>query len=274
MSSLSMAPQTPAVRQEREFIEATSKLASYNLRRDGSPISPIQIRLTKDKLSLISELLQSSEDAHRHPDLLLDLSAKLGHRGDKVAEVKVMAMVLESHIRQGEKRAAVEVAQRIIQTTESLRATKSNPDAFAEASQVAWQACQRAIDAASHDMAPQIKMDVLAQTLLLCPPSAISQLMVSWRAAEEERNRQPAKPTLSRLNTSASSPLSPSSPSPLNSAIQLGQAAASSYLGRPDSPATLSPASALDSLMHGREGGVRDRLQTGMTSGLRWLVEG
>lgn len=260
--SLSIAPQTPTIRQEREFIEATSRLASYNLQRSGSPISPIQIRLTNDKLSLIEELLQTSEDAHRHPDLLLDLTAKLGYRADKVAEVKVLAMVVLSHLRRRETGQAVEVAQRMIKTTESLRLTQ--PAKFVDASNVAWKACQAAGQAAD---ASQGQADLLGQALLLCPAAAVTELLSSWRAAEKAQQSQPAtsKPTLSRINTA-----SPTLNSSLNS---LGQAA-SSYLGRPESPAALSPASALDHLMHGREGGVRDRLQTGMTSGLRWLVEG
>jgi hypothetical protein len=46
-ASLAVAPPTPRVRKEREFIEATSRLASFRLESEpGVPLSPIQIRLT------------------------------------------------------------------------------------------------------------------------------------------------------------------------------------------------------------------------------------
>ena len=60
------------------------------------PLLPIEIRLTKDKLSLISRILSSNEDAYKHTEVILELCYKLGYRDDPVAEVKVLAMLADS----------------------------------------------------------------------------------------------------------------------------------------------------------------------------------
>lgn len=258
--SLSIAPQTPAIRQEREFIEATSRIASFNLQRGGSAIIPIQIRLTKDKLQLIEEVIQSSEDAYRHPELLLELADKLGFRGDDIATLRVLDMVSSASCQRGEHEGALESVQRVVDATEGLRARKSPQSPQAAA--IAWQACKRLVSQPLRGSSQQ-QVDLLGQALLLCPPTSVSELLSLWREAEEKLGRQASRP-LSRINTS----------SPLGNALNLGQAGVSSYLDRPASSGSLSPAAALDTIVYGREGGVRDRLQSGMTSGLRWLVEG
>lgn len=265
--SLSIAPQTPDIRKEREFLEATSRLASYRLQRDGLPLTPIQIRLTKDKLTLIQQVLHTSDDARRHPDLLLDLLAKLGHRGDKLAEIKTLALVVDAQLRSPEQAQALDVTQRIVQMTEAMRSPRL--DAYNEAAVLAWNVCYSTATRCASVSAQQ-QLDLLGQALLLCPTTEVSKLLTAWRDAEEALQKQPKKPQPSTIDTS------PSLMS--DKALSLGHAAsaaASTYLGgRPVSPANLSPSVALDSIVYGREGGVREKLQSGMSSGLRWLVEG
>ncbi|GBE77859.1 hypothetical protein SCP_0107410 [Sparassis crispa] len=90
---------TPSERivKEKEFIEATSRLCSFNLMtRSGTPITPLEIRLTKDRLSLVSRVLSSNSDAYKHTQVILELVEKLGFGGDAIAEVKTLAMLVET----------------------------------------------------------------------------------------------------------------------------------------------------------------------------------
>ena len=88
-SSLDVPESSDRVTQEKQFIEATSRLCSFNLMsRPGIPISPIEIRLTKDRLSLVSRVLSSNNDAYKHSEVILDLVRKLGFHNDIIAEVK------------------------------------------------------------------------------------------------------------------------------------------------------------------------------------------
>ena len=78
-NSLSVAQQTVAIRKERDFIEATSRISSFNVTsRPGVALLPIEVRLTKDRLALVSQILASNDSAYKHIEVLLELVHKLG----------------------------------------------------------------------------------------------------------------------------------------------------------------------------------------------------
>ena len=73
-----------AIKKERECIEATRRICSFKVRsRSGHPIAPIEIRLEKDRLSLIARVLASTDDAYKHSQVMLELANKLGVPGDR-----------------------------------------------------------------------------------------------------------------------------------------------------------------------------------------------
>jgi hypothetical protein len=103
--SLSIVPSTPAVQEERDFIEATSRLTSFSLLSPlggGGTMSPVEIRHTKNKLDLIRLVLDSSKEAYKHDELILDLADKLGYRGDVRAKGEVWGMLARSAEKGGE----------------------------------------------------------------------------------------------------------------------------------------------------------------------------
>ena len=68
------------ITREKEFIEATSRLCSFNLMsRPGIPISPIEIRLTKDRLSLVARVLSNNADAYKHTQVSGDITGAGNH---------------------------------------------------------------------------------------------------------------------------------------------------------------------------------------------------
>ena len=175
--------------QEKEFIEATSRLCSFNLMsRPGIPISPIEIRLTKDRLSLVSRVLSSNNDAYKHTEVILDLVHKLGFRGDIVAEVKTLAMLAETAMQMEDFTRAYETSEKMVNTVLLLRS--SNPlgpadPSIQEASEVCWVTC---FQLGRHPEFPgvQKKLALLGRALELCPPEKLPDILAAWRALEDE----------------------------------------------------------------------------------------
>lgn len=265
--SLSAAPPTLKVKQEREFIEATSRLTSFNLySRPGVPIAPIEIRMSQDRLSLIARLIDSNADARRHPQVVLELVDKLGYRGDKVAEIRTLALIVSACAKAGEYERAAEMCEEMVGKAEAVRRSPKGGDTQ-EIANMTWLACSRVGQSSTyHDS--EKKLRLMGHALLLCPTEQVSDLLVSWRAVEESATDAQPNKREAQLAIPAMSPDRPTSALAqrlTSDAMSLGHAARSYLrtpdgLGRPNSPL---PAAALDSLLHGREGGVRDKLTVG-----------
>lgn len=189
-NSLAVCPQTPAIQKEREFIEATSRISSFNVTlRRGVPILPIEIRLTKDKLSLIAAVLSSNESAYKHVEVILELVRKLGFRDDTLAEVKMLAMVAETALQAEDFPRAFEADERIIAAVFKMCATaplgSSVDTRVREAMEVCWVACYQLGRQPECDDAPR-KLALLGRALELCPADKIVDILPAWRKLETE----------------------------------------------------------------------------------------
>lgn len=311
LQSLSVAPTTPDIRRERDFIEATSRLASYHvLYSVGQPMTPIEIRLTPDKLELVSRLLASNEDAYRHPDVILELVAKLGFRGDALAETRVLSMLADAALQASDSNRAGDVCERMIKAVEQIRKSRDK-DKAAQAAELAGRTCyQFGRQAGSGDIGR--RKELLGQALLLCPPSNIPEVLSVWQITDSTvQPRSPTKakrkeipvtsPTSlgglslpfhlpSRPTTPSSMAIHHSAESAARAALSVGKAA-SSYLpfrtSTPDtslersmSPSTLfrgrgdRPASPAQRAGQSpaRDGHVRNALESRLKLGVGWLL--
>ncbi|OBZ78743.1 60S ribosome subunit biogenesis protein nip7 [Grifola frondosa] len=181
---LDVPERSEKIMKEKEFIEATSRLCSFNLMsRPGIPISPIEIRLTKDRLSLVSRVLSSNNDAYKHTQVILDLVYKLGFKGDIVAEVKTLAMLAETALQAEDFNRAYETSQRMVDTILILRSSAplglQDPQ-IEEASEVCWVAC---FQVGRHPEFPDLKkkMTLLGRAVELCPPERLPDVLGAWR---------------------------------------------------------------------------------------------
>ncbi|PCH33842.1 hypothetical protein WOLCODRAFT_160397 [Wolfiporia cocos MD-104 SS10] len=181
---LDIPPASPRIVKEKEFIEATTRLCSFNLMsRPGIPITPLEIRLTKDRLSLVSRVLSSNNDAYKHTQVILDLVHKLGFRGDVVAEAKALAMLAETALQAEDFPRAYEASTRMVDAVLALRtaapAGLRDPRAD-EASEVCWVACF-SIGRHPEFADVQKRLALLGRALELCPPDRLADVLAAWR---------------------------------------------------------------------------------------------
>ncbi|KAL0579369.1 hypothetical protein V5O48_002645 [Marasmius crinis-equi] len=185
---LSVPPPSGPLVREKEFIEATSRLTSFNITsRPGIPISPIEIRLTKDRLSLVSQVLSSNSDAYKHTEVILDLVHKLGFKDDIVAEVKTLAMLADTALQVEDFTRSYETTQRMIDLVLNLRASSmgSVDDSIREASDVCWIACfqlGRQPEFSDTDK----KLSLLGRAIEICPADKLHDVLTAWRRLEQE----------------------------------------------------------------------------------------
>lgn len=186
-SSLGVPAPSDRLTKERDFIEATSRLSSFNIMsRPGTPISPIEIRLTKDRLSLISRVLSSNADAYKHTQVILDLLHKLGLRDDVVAEVKTLAMISDAALQAEDFTRAFDTNQSMIDAVFKLRSGIPSEDPrLHEASEVCWLAC---FQLGRHPEFPNVeqKLTLMGRALELCPSDRLNDILTPWRRVEQE----------------------------------------------------------------------------------------
>lgn len=187
--SLDVPGATKTIVKEKEFIEATSRLCSFNVSSaPGVAITPLEIRLTKDKLSLISRVLSSNNDAYKHTQVILELGYKLGYKHDQVAEVKILAMLADTALQAEDFARAYESNEKMVQVVSELRrksALGTDDGQAREASEVCWIAC---FQLGRQSEFPDLdkKMTLLGYALELCPSEKINDVLTAWRKLESQ----------------------------------------------------------------------------------------
>ena len=170
--------------KEQEFIEATSRIYSFNVTsRPGIPISPIEIRLTKDRLSLVSRVLSSNNEAYKHTEVILDLVRKLGFKGDSTAEVKTLGMISDVALQNEDFDRAYKIDKQIIDFVTDLK--DDGVDIEPEMKEVCWVACyQLGRQPEFEDV--QKRLYLLGHALQLCPPDRMVDILAAWRRVDQE----------------------------------------------------------------------------------------
>ncbi|KAK2461661.1 hypothetical protein APHAL10511_006124 [Amanita phalloides] len=186
---LDVPPASERIIKEKEFIEATSRICSFNvMSRPGIPISPIEIRLTKDRLALVSRVLSSNSEAFKHTEVILDLCYKLGFHDDIVAEVKVLAMLADSALQSEDFECAFEANDRMVAKLSSLRdsiSTNFEDPRILEAKEVCWVACFQLGRQLEFDQLDK-KLSLLGYALEFCPADKLHDIIAVWRRLEKE----------------------------------------------------------------------------------------
>ncbi|KAI0304944.1 secretory pathway protein Sec39-domain-containing protein [Russula brevipes] len=176
---LSIPSRSETVVREQQFIEATSRITSFNVetRPGGVPLSPIEIRLTKDRLSLVSRVLSSNSDAYKYNQVILELVDKLGFRGQAVPRVKALAMIADAALQAEDFVHAFETSEAMINTVSQLCSSSDAPQAeLDDAKEVCW---------VSFPDVPK-KLRLLGHALEFCPADRLPEILAAWRRLEKE----------------------------------------------------------------------------------------
>jgi len=209
--SLAVSPLTTRITRERAFIEATSKISSFHITSpSGNPLTSLEIRLTKDRLTLIARILSSTDDSYKHVDVMLDIVEKLGYTKDgadvegatgsyESAEVKVLAMLADAALQAEDFGRAVSSCEKMVEGARKLRskypphASPPSHDArqtplrasAEEAIEVCWHSCFQ-LGRQSEFKDTQAKLRLLGFALELCPTTNTLNLLSVWRRIEAE----------------------------------------------------------------------------------------
>lgn len=185
--SLSIPSRSETVIREQEFIEATSRITSFNVEtRPGVPLSPIEIRLTKDRLSLVSRVLSSNNDAYKYKEVILELVDKLGFRGAPVPRVKALAMITDTALQAEDFEQAFETSETMIDTVSQLCTSPDISHAeLNDAKEVCWVSC---FQLGRQPEFPDVKkkLRLLGHALEFCPPDRLHEILAAWRRLEKE----------------------------------------------------------------------------------------
>jgi neuroblastoma-amplified sequence len=185
--SLSIPIRSEAVIREQEFIEATSRITSFKVEsRPGIPLSPIEIRLTKDRLSLVSRVLSSNNDAYKYKEVILELVDKLGFRDEAVPRVKALAMIADTALQAEDFAQAFETSKTMIDTVSHLCSSSNISQAeLNDAKEVCWVSCfQLGRQPEFPDV--QKKLRLLGHALEFCPADRLFEILMAWRRLEKE----------------------------------------------------------------------------------------
>jgi neuroblastoma-amplified sequence len=184
---LSIPSRSETVIREQEFIEATSRITSFNVEtRPGVPLSPIEIRLTKDRLSLVSHVLSSNNDAYKYKEVILELVDKLGFRGAPVPRVKALAMITDTALQAEDFEQAFETSETMIDTVSQLCSSSGISQAeLNDAKEVCWVSCfQLGRQAEFPDVKKKLRL--LGHALEFCPPDRLHEILTAWRRLEKD----------------------------------------------------------------------------------------
>ncbi|VDB99759.1 unnamed protein product [Peniophora sp. CBMAI 1063] len=192
---LSVPPLSDRTQQEKDFIEATSRISSFQvMSRPGMPITPLEIRLTKDRLSLVARVLGSTSDAYKYPEVILDLVAKLNLSSDPAAQVKALAMIADTAMQSEDFTRAHDTSELMVSSVLALESQGATESEIAAAREVCWIACFQLGRQPMFEDAGK-KRALLARALEFCPPAQIGDVLAAWRRleAEEPVVRQPRR---------------------------------------------------------------------------------
>ncbi|CAG8573263.1 9230_t:CDS:2 [Cetraspora pellucida] len=161
---LQILPISDAITAELELIEATHVLSEKKIcYQPGVPIHPLHIRISPNRLDFIDRLLSTYEDAYNDPKSIIKLAKKLGYRNDKVAEVKVMAMLADAALRDNNFATAYNMSN-----------------------DIAWRICYEVAKQENYQDFEQ-QMTLMGYALSLCPSDQIADLLNVWRKLDEEQ---------------------------------------------------------------------------------------
>ncbi|WWD08644.1 hypothetical protein V865_006757 [Kwoniella europaea PYCC6329] len=206
---LSVSPQTSKILSEKSFIEATSRLSTF----PSLSLTPLEIRHTTNPLTLIQEVLDSSKDSYKYPELILDLSSKLGST-DEVDQGLIKVMIGKAAYGNDDYSKtkeciedAIAAVRRMNKNQKGHERNKSSISSTSPTTRLAprsdetiltprdnqlklkddlWKLSYLLSTTTDYSDIPS-KIQLISYALELCPPSSIPEILGSYRVLEDGR---------------------------------------------------------------------------------------
>ncbi|CAK9786713.1 unnamed protein product [Cutaneotrichosporon oleaginosum] len=224
---LSVAPPSPAIRAEQDFVQATSRVASF---KALSALTPAEIRYTPNKLDLVRRVL-ATDDAYRHAGIIMDLTAKLGYT-TPAPRAKVLRMLVDAAIAHSDWAVAKEHVDAMVAMAEpdlgdaeaadgwgwdgdgdgdgdegeAVSKTDAVGDDAAAVRDVTYRACV-ALGTSIPDVGARLAL--LAQAVALAPAAELASILPLYHDLEAQVAADPALLRPTSPSASASAPAFP-----------------------------------------------------------------
>ncbi|WVO17946.1 hypothetical protein L204_105644 [Cryptococcus depauperatus] len=220
---LSVSPASETIKNEKRYIEATSRLSSFS----RFNLTPVEVRHTQDPLSLISTIISgSSSDAYKHADLMLDLTRKIGCQG-VIEEGLVWGMMGRMAVQNEDWEVAkvaignmLEIVKKRKKPAKDSNQPQSRNTPDANKARLLTEAYTLAHDLASQPNYPDFpaKLSFITSALELCPTSSIPSILQTFKEVEKGRVKldEAAK---QRRDQRISAPLLPIETTPTSVAV-------------------------------------------------------
>lgn len=180
-------------KSQKDFIEAACRLSSFKVKsilHPGALMEPREIRSTPDKLELVARLLATQGDAHRSPELVLDVANRLCGLSrtlvDKtLVEARTLAMLADAATAAEDFEDASNFCQRLV---DKVATTRNRPAAGAIV-EIAWKTCLQLSKHPMWEDTPE-RIAMLAHAMTVCPPSQLGGMLRQWAALDAQLARE------------------------------------------------------------------------------------
>lgn len=202
---LKILPPTTEIKKEINLIEATHTLIhEYKVQdRPGITLMPIQIRQSKNRLELISKLINNKVGMYQHHEQVLELVRKLGYGDDLLAKIKALAMLASAALVEEDYSESYKLCH--ITVAAALDKNTSKPKKYNdEIDQSAWQICFNLGKVEAFDDINR-RLDVLSMAMTLSPVENICDVLAVWRKLDQNKPDQISLAQLSANNNYSSS---------------------------------------------------------------------
>ncbi|TKY86729.1 hypothetical protein EX895_004369 [Sporisorium graminicola] len=191
-------------RSQRDFIEAACRLSSFKIKsivHPGQPMEPKEIRATTDKMDLVARLLATQGDAHRSPELVLDVANRLcgihlpataaaSASADRVSdktlvEARTLAMLADASTAAEDFEDAASFCQRLVDRVAAVRSRVATSPSAAEIVEIAWKTCFQLSKHPLWEDTPS-RISMLAHAMTLCPPTQLNGMLRQWQTLDQQ----------------------------------------------------------------------------------------
>ncbi|KAI9656479.1 MAG: hypothetical protein M1821_004686 [Bathelium mastoideum] len=214
---------SPILKRLEALLSATHAMSFYSLTlQHGVPFQPVNIRVSHDPISLIQKILEQNPQSYTNLRDLISIAENLvaagliedrdfketvlpsnnspedmDHRKAE-AESRVIGMAIDAALAEDDFETAYSyIVNRFQPPSQSKEYSSQDIDVETGA----WRSVVAASKYRSNSLTSNTgilrrldqRMDVFAHALLLAPPSALSDILNSWRRVEEEMTAQLAR---------------------------------------------------------------------------------